>query len=321
MLENNKIKQKLLKELGNKIQENIALANYTSFKIGGLSKYFFIAKNNNEIIKAVITAKKLNLKFFILGNGSNVLISDNGFNGLVIKAENTKCQLKNNNIICAEAGALLYNILQFAINNSLTGLEWAIGIPGTIAGAVRGNAGAYGNEISNLVKKVKALNKDSQIIDFDNKRCCFNYRESIFKKDKNLIILEVELKLTNGDKNKIKEKVQKILEQRKTKIPDLPNAGSIFKNVPINRLSKLVIDNEMPIINNKVPAAWFIEKLGLKGFEVGDAKVSEKHANIIINNGNATAEQVIELISLIKTRIRDKLGIQLEEEVQYIGFD
>ncbi len=260
------IKQKLNKNL----QENVDLTQYSTFKIGGPAKYFFIAKTNEDIVKAAQTAKKNNLPFFILGGGSNVLISDKGFNGLVIKAENKSVNAKKN-IIKAEAGALLEQVVFLATEDSLSGLEWAAGIPGTVGGATRGNAGAFGASMSNNLKSIKAYNiRGDKILEMPKQKCEFGYRESVFKKDNNLIILEAEFELQAGDKEGIKKKIGKYLGHRCTSQPDLkkfPSAGCSFKNIITTdeirkKVQEINPDGLEKIRGNELGAAWFIDQCG-----------------------------------------------------------
>jgi len=316
------IKEKLKNELKD-LKENEPLAPYTTFKIGGPARYFFVAKTSDDLVKAVKIVLKLKIPYYILGGGSNLLISNEGFNGLVIKCQmsNVKCQ---NNQIVAESGVPLSTVVGKSIEAGLTGLEWAAGIYGTIGGAVRGNAGAFGHSISEAVEEIRSINYEGRIMKFNNKKCQFGYRDSIFKKTKD-IILEVVLKLEKGDRGKSKELVAGYLKQRKEKQPlEYPSAGSIFKNIEIKNLSQSELERLNPpkefIEKRKIPAAWLIDKLDLRGKKIGGAKISEKHANFIINTGNATADNVLALISLIKMKVRDELGIQLEEEIEYLGF-
>jgi len=301
------------------IKKNVSLKNYTTFKIGGLAKYFFVAKNKTELIEAIKTAKKLNpspfpkgdrvkLPFFILGGGSNLLVSDAGFNGLVIKIKNKKLKIKNTNkklkIIEVESGVLLNQVVDLALQNNLTGLEWAVGIPGTVGGAVWGNAGAFNKSMKDVVKSVEALevkNEKCKVKNFKNRDCRFGYRDSIFKHNKNLIILSAVLQLKKGKKKEIENKVKENLNYRKERQPlNFPSAGSIFKNPPGFFAGELV------------------ERCGLKGKKIGNVKISEIHSNFIVNLGRGTAKDVMRLIKIIKNKVKKKFGVVLEEEIQYL---
>jgi UDP-N-acetylmuramate dehydrogenase len=307
-----------------KIRENVLLRDYTTFKIGGPARYFFVAKSREDLKNAILWAKKKKLPFFILGGGSNVLFSDKGFKGLIIKMQNSKCKIKNTKIV-AEAGVPLQKLVLETAKKGLSGLENLAGIPGTLGGAIWGNAGAFGREIGDLVEEVKVLDVGSSKLEvkrLKNKDCKFGYRESIFKRRKNWIILEATLKLKKGKRKEIEEKIKEILRLRKEKQPlEFPSAGSVFKNVPIKKVSKRIRERfREKIKDGFLPAGVLIEAAGLKGFQIGGAKISEKHANFIVNVGEAKASDVKELIEKIKKEVKKKFKIQLEEEIKLVGF-
>jgi len=316
-----------------KIERNVLLKNFTTFKIGGPARYFFVAKNKEEIKEAILWAKKKKLPFFILGGGSNVLFSDNGFNGLVIKMQNSNLKIQpptkfwwgaKFKIICG-AGLPLMKLIFKSSEIRATGLENLAGIPGTLGGAIWGNAGAFGGEIGDLVEEVKILqiaNGKWQIVNLKKEDCKFGYRESVFKKRKNWIILEATLKLKKGNKKEIKEKIKEILKLRKEKQPlEFPSAGSVFKNVPIEKVPKKIREKfKEKIKDGFLPAGVLIEAAGLKGFQIGGAKISEKHANFIVNIGNAKASDVIELIGTTKKEVKKRFKILLDEEIELVGF-
>ena len=257
------------------VKENVLLADYTTFKIGGPARYFFIAKNKQDLIKAIEFAKNKHLTFFILGGGSNLLVSDNGFKGVVIKIQNQDYRIDGTRII-TDAGVELNTLVNLSIDNSLTGLEWAIGIPGTIGGAVKVNASAFGQNIKELVKNIKKINK---------------------------IIISVELDLKKGNKEDSLKIIKEYIQKRKNTQPlEYASAGCIFKNTSGQGAGRL------------------IDQAGLKGTKVGQAMISEKHANFIINLGGAKSDDVINLIKLVKQTIKDKFNLELEEEIQYLGF-
>lgn len=292
-----------IKKILPEIKTNIPLKKYTTFKIGGPARYFYITKTKKDLIKAILVAKKFKLPFFILGKGGNLLVSDKGYNGIVIKIQNTKYEIQNKKIK-SEAGVMLGKLINAATEVGLSGLEWAIGIPGTIGGAIYGNAGAFGKSIGDLVKEVEVFDlKEEKIKIFKKKNCHFDYRESIFKKNKNLIILSAIFQLKKRNKKEIREKIKKYLNYRRETQPlELPSAGSIFKNPQGFSAGKL------------------IEKCGLKGKRIGNVKISEKHANFILNLGNGKAKDVKKLIELIKKKVKERFKIKLEEEIQYLGF-
>lgn len=307
------------------IKESIILAPLTTFKIGGVAKFFAEVKNEEEIMEAVKYAKDNNLEIFVLGGGSNVLISDKGFDGLVIKIKNSQIIFNDTEIVC-EAGVPLAKLINSSIENSLSGLEWAVGIPGTVGGAVRGNAGAYGKEISANVAEIKVLDigKDMpEIKVYSPRECKFDYRSSIVKENKNLIVISVKLKLNKGDRDKSREDVAGIIKKRIDSQPKGFSVGSFFKNPVVDNkeiIEKFEHDTEVKMRGDKLPAGWFIQDLGFKGKKIGGAQVSEKHANFLINTGDASAEDVIILSSFLKQKVRDSYGVQLEEEVSKIGF-
>jgi len=283
------------------LKRNILLASYTTFKIGGVAKYFFIAKQKEDIALAISWAKKNNLPFFILGGGGSTLVADTGYKGLVIKIQNSEFRVQNSNIV-AEAGATLNRLSKLAQENSLSGLEWAVGIPGTLGGAIWGNCGAFGESISDKVQEVKVFDSHEEGIKIlKRKDCKFSYRTSIFKKKKNFIILSAKLGLKKGNKKEIEEKIKKNIEYRKRTQPQLPSAGSIFRNP------------------KGFFAAKLIEDCGLKGRKIGKAKISDKHANFILNLGGATSKDIKKLIKLVKKKVENNFAIELEEEICYLN--
>ncbi|MBD3359162.1 MAG: UDP-N-acetylmuramate dehydrogenase [Candidatus Buchananbacteria bacterium] len=311
-------------QLAKKIQTDVSLTPYTTFKIGGPAKYFFIAQNNEDLVRAVSYTRKLKIPHYILAGGSNLLISDNGYDGLIILNQANEIIFKDNNRVVADAGAKLFDLVNQTVEHGLTGLEWAAGIPGSVGGAIRGNAGAYRGEMADNIIGVEIMRGSKQFI-LSKEQCEFDYRDSIFKHNNDLII-SGEWQLESGDKLKSQEKIKEILEKRKNNQPlEYPSAGCIFKNIEINSANLDKIDNlkNLPaeyLQYKKIPAAWLIEQTGLKGEKIGDAQISEKHANFIINLGQATAEQVKELIDLVKNQVKQKFDLHLEEEVQYLGF-
>jgi len=316
------------KLLGIIIKQNEPLSVYTTFRIGGAAKYFALAKNIEEIEKLWALAEKDKLPVLILGGGSNILINNAGFLGLVIKINNSRFKIKEDLIEC-EAGALLSKVMGEAMGAGLLGLEWAAGIPGTIGGAIRGNAGAYGGEMSHSVKSVKILRK-GKIKELKNKDCQFNYRQSIFKETDNRdIILSAVLKLARASNpakiEEAKERIRKTLKERGQKFGGF-SAGSVFKNICLSTEEIKKFKDRFPQLPSqfveyrKIPAAWLIDECGLRGRQIGGAKISDSHAGIIINETEATAEDVIMLISVIKQKVRSKFSIQLMEEIEYVGF-
>lgn len=283
------------------VESNVLLSNHSTFKIGGRADYFFIACSVGDIKRAISEANENQIPYFILGNGSNVLFSDAGFRGLVIKIEIKKLVI-NNNLIIAGAGETIGNLLSFCKNNKLSGLEFLSSIPATIGGAIWANVGSAKENISQFIQEITVLKGNNAIIQLNKEQANFQYRDSIFKHQP-LIIIETAFQL-KAEETSIIEKKMMAYAQKKNKEQDLkyPSAGSIFKNP-------------------EGASAWeLIDKLGLRGYQMGGAKISEKHANFIVNTGKATASDVIMLISLIKQKVRDNLGVQLMEEIKYVGF-
>jgi len=306
------------------IKSNINLSTLTTFKIGGPAKYFCEIKNSKELKEAIDTAKELQKLYFILGNGSNLLVNDDGFDGLIIKIKNS--EIKTNDLgdffeITVDAGVLLPQLLAKTLEIGAQGLEWATGIPGAIGGSVYGNAGAYGQSIKEAVEKVIALDPNtSKIKEFSKEECDFSYRNSVFKRN-GFIILSVQLKLKKGDSETSKKMILNYIEQRKNKIPNYPSAGCVFKNIPLEKASLESLSKIPPEIikGNKIPVGYLIEQCNLKGKKIGDAQISSLHANFIVNLGKATAKDVYQLIKLCKQDVLEKFDIKLEEEIQYLG--
>lgn len=307
------------------IKKNILLAPFTTFRIGGPAKFFVEISSEEELLEALNFAKANNLEFFILGGGSNLLVSDKGYDGIVIQCKLTTHNLRpTTNTIEAGAGMPLALLVNLAAQNSLAGMEWTAGIPGTIGGAVRGNAGAFGSCIKDAIQSVKVFDtRNSQLTNYNKEDCKFGYRYSIFKENPNLIILVATLRLKLGDKEEIQNKIKEIIEKRSLKQPKENSGGSFFTNpVVIDEKLREEFEHDCGIIckDDKLPAGWLIDQAGLRGKKIGGAMVSEKHANFIVNTGQATAEDVIMLASIIKQQVRDKFRIELVEEVQYLGF-
>lgn len=303
------------------IEQNVLLKNYVSFKIGGPAEYFAKVSSPSELEEALKWAKANNKDLRILGGGTNLLISDAGIKGLVIKLDLNKLEFSDNKVTVG-CGLPLALLLNEALAKNLTGLEFAAGVPGTVGGAIRGNAGTYGKAMGDVVKKIKYLDENNQVSEIASSEANFVYRHSIFKENP-WIILEAEVELELGDIEAAKQLVKERLDYRNNTQPKQPSAGCIFKNirfedVDIEALKNKNIEIEKFEKFRKIPASYLIERAGLKGHKIGDAQVSEIHANYIVNNGSATCEQVIMLISFIKQQVRDKYAIQLMEEVQIL---
>ncbi|MFH1509684.1 MAG: UDP-N-acetylmuramate dehydrogenase, partial [Candidatus Nealsonbacteria bacterium] len=294
-------------------KRNVSLKNYNTFKIGGVAEYFFSAKTEKDLIDSINEAKRKKLSFFVLGRGSNILVPDKGLKGLVIKIDIQSFKKKDNEIIVG-AGFTLAELVNKTVNFGLSGLEWSIGIPGTVGGAIYGNAGSFGMSMGNIIKEVNVFDiKKNKIIIIKKKDCKFSYRNSMFKKKNNLIIVSAILKLKPKLKNKIKDKIKNYIIYKNTAQPlNYPSAGSVFKN-PKGFSAKLGKGNKFSS-SSSLTAAQLIEECGLKGKSIGGAKISDKHANFIVNFKNATEKDVKKLIFLIKKKVKSKFKINLEEE-------
>ena len=293
-------------------KENELLSKHTTLRVGGPAKFFIEVKNETEITEALNFAQSKLLPFFILGGGSNTLANDAGFNGLVIKIQNNDFVI-NGEEVTVGAGIFTALAARKIGEAGLTGFEWAVTLPGTIGGAVFGNAGCFGSEMKDVVQNVNLLNKK-----LFNQECNFGYRNSVFKKMPAAVILSTTLKLKKGDKEKIKNTMQQFLDMRKTKQPlDAPSAGCMFKNYEIKIGEQFIFSiPENFLQNGKIPAGWLVEQAGCKDMICGHARISNKHGNFLLNSGKATAAEVKDLISKVQMRVKDKFGLDLEMEVR-----
>lgn len=317
------ITQGLKNIFSDRLQENEPLSQHTTWRIGGPARWFIEVRSAEEIKTAVELAEKNNIKWFILSGGSNVLANNAGFDGLVIHPALREVSIEGNRLIVG-AGAPTVLVARAAAEAGLAGLEWMATLPGTIGGAVRGNAGCFGSETKDHLVSVTVL-RDGQIVQLAKDELFFGYRDSSFKKNKD-IILSVVFKLTLGEPAAIKAKMDELLARRLTAQPPAGGtAGCVFKNYVLqdDELARLRQETDIPqeMLDKKViSAGWLIDQMDLKSKRIGGAAVSEKHANFIENVDNATASDVVQLIALIKMKARNRYGIQLEEEIEYLGF-
>lgn len=286
-----------------KIEKDISLSTLTTYKTGGIAKLVVYPNNINNLKQMLKLIHKYNIKYFILGKGSNTLFSDKEFNGVIIKLDKLNNFKIKQTEIYVESGMILSKLVQASVKNELTGLEFAIGIPGTIGGAIYMNAGAYGNNMSNIVKSVIVLNEKFQIKEIPLEKLKFDYRYSIFQDDKNLICVAANIKLEHGNHDEIASKIKENLLKRKNSQPlEYPSAGSVFRNPEGNYAGKI------------------IEELGLKGKNIGGAEISTKHANFIINKNNASSSDILNLIKLVQKEVKDKYKIDLKLEQQLVNW-
>ena len=299
----NKIENKFCACLGSdNVYRNEPMRKHTTFRIGGPADFYLCPHSAKEIQKAVAICREEELQYFILGNGSNLLVSDQGYRGVVIQLwKNVSDILVEGCRIRAKAGASLAKIAGEALEEGLTGMEFAAGIPGTLGGAVVMNAGAYGGEMKDILQEVLVMDEQGEIFTLIKEELHLGYRTSIIK-EKGYIVLAAALELKPGDRKEIKEKMDELKQRRVEKQPlDMPSAGSTFKRPEGYFAGKLIMD------------------AGLRGFSVGGAQISEKHCGFVVNTGKATANDVLTLIREVQKRVRDKFGVELETEVKFLG--
>ena len=293
----------LAKNLGAIVEENAPMSKYTSFKTGGNADLFIIPASVDSLAQIIKKCKELNIKPFVMGNGSNLLVTDNGYKGVIIKIGSNLSSMKlvDENTIECESGVMMKALCNFALDNSLSGLEFAFGIPGNLGGAVYMNAGAYGGEMKDVLYSCTHIDSDGNIGTLTKDQLDLGYRRSAYT-DNGYTIISATLKLQKGDKTEIKEAMNDKLRRRKEKQPlEFPSAGSTFKR----------------------PEGYFagalIEDCNLKGCTIGGAQVSEKHAGFVINRGGATSTDILNLIKHIQNTVFEKHGVKLETEVKIIG--
>jgi UDP-N-acetylmuramate dehydrogenase len=309
-----------------KLLEQVPLAEHSNYRIGGPAKYFCEAANEEEIRAAVLFAREQRVPLFVLGGGTNLLIDDGGFSGLVLKVSTMELQFDAKQlIVTVGAGVPVADLLKFTIAHALSGLEWAGGLPGSVGGAIRGNAGAFKGEIKDRIVSVESFDVETlQTISRENSACKFGYRSSIFKeKNGREIVLSGKIKLDKGDPQQIAAKIQEKINYRIERHPmEYPNIGSTFKNVDLKLVPKIWRDAVAQVVKVDpfpvVPTAYLISEAGLRGTQHGAAMVSPKHPNFIVNLGGATAVDVKFLIAKVKEAVFDKYGIRLEEEIQLV---
>lgn len=283
-------------------EREVSMKNYTSFKVGGPAELFLSPEDAGRTAKLVRFCEKEEIPVFVLGKGSNLLVSDRGIKGAVIyTGKQCGISLVDENTVRAQSGASLAQLCTFALENSLSGLEFAYGIPGTVGGAVFMNAGAYGGEMKDVLLNSEYVSTDGTSGELDNEAMELSYRHSAYE-NSNLVITAASVRLAPADRNEIKSTMNDILARRKEKQPlEYPSAGSTFKRPEGNFAGAL------------------IEQCGLKGVSVGGAQVSEKHAGFIINRGGATAADILSLIKHVQARVKAQTGVSLETEIRLIG--
>src|SRR5690349_8269576 len=302
------------------VSRGTPLSRYTRFGIGGPADLYAETDSVEAFIAALDAARSSGIPVMVIGGGTNLIVSDSGFRGIVLRYRADRLMGANARVH-ADAGAVLQDLVDFTIERGWKGLETLSGIPGSVGAAVYGNAGAYGHSIAERVLHVRFYDGESVRV-YDNAQCEFHYRESVFKRHKEWIIFSTELLLEPADGAILRKAADEILSVRNAKFPvTMKCAGSIFKNLLWKDLPPAVAE-EVPassVREGKVPAAWFLEQVGAKGMRQGDIHVADYHANLIYNAGDGTAADLCALICELKRRVRERFGIDLEEEVQYVG--
>lgn len=313
------------------IRESVSLKGFSTYGIGGPARYFCEVEGDDDLRKAVRFAKEKNIPlFFLMGGGSNLIIADEGINGLVIKLQTKNYKLQGTSVD-AGAGITMADLVKKTAQAGLVGLEWAGGLPGTLGGAIFGNAGCFGYEIKDIIVSVRAAqikNYEVSVKNYKVSDCGFSYRSSKFKREGNFVILSAILQFQKGNPEELMRLAKEKIDYRRSRHPlDYPNIGSIFKNIDEPELVEKILETFPELKKDiaekwhgKVPTAVLIEKAGLAGREIGGAQISEKHANFIINKKEAKAADVVALIKEVKQKVKERFGIELEEEVRYVGF-
>ncbi|MEW6413379.1 MAG: UDP-N-acetylmuramate dehydrogenase [Candidatus Zixiibacteriota bacterium] len=293
---------------GDMVEFDRPLAPLSTYRTGGSAKYFICAKTADLLSGTVKAARRLKMPYFVIGGGSNILVSDRGYDGLIVKVDIRGLGLVEVSTVNCGAGEDLKSLVDFATEKSLTGMEFAAGIWGTVGGAIYGNAGAYGGEMKDVVSEVEYVDTAGDLRKAGADHCRFGYRDSYFKRSGEIIASAV-IRLKEGTKTAIEGKVKEILRDRMTKHPAVEKtAGCFFKNVLDSREKY-----------GKLPAGKLLDEIGAKQMRVGGAVVFEKHANMIVNTGNATSKDIRQLADILKKKVYDRFGITLEEEVIQIG--
>ena len=282
---------------GIEYQENASLKNHNTYKIDATCNYLVFPKNEEELILILQEIKSNNLKYLILGNGSNIILSKSNYDGIIIKLDRLNEVVYNDKIVTVGAGYSLIKLAIETIERGLSGLEFAAGIPGCVGSSTAMNAGAYNSDMSKVVKDVKVLTPKLEVQTLTNPELGFEYRDSFLKKHNEYIVLSTTFELSSGDINAMKTQIAERRTKRIASQPlNMPNAGSVFRNP------------------EGMYAGELIEKLDLKGYTIGGAKVSEKHANFIVNNGGATGKDIIELINKIQKEVKENYNVSLKLE-------
>lgn len=306
MLKLQDIPRIFLEETGLTLREGVVLSTYSSFRIGGPADYFLEVRESVQLIRAIQIARKYHCPFYVIGRGYNLLFDDSGYRGLIIRNLTSGIKLEaDNNSLEVNSGTCLSDLLNESVSKSLTGLEFLAGIPGTVGGAVFGNAGAFGQAIGDRVLEITVLGDNGQEMLINREELHFDYRHSALKND-HKVIVKIRIEVEPASKNEVRRRIEDYLEQRSKKLPpkDTACAGSFFKN---------------PVLGGKkIPAGQLLEQAGAKGMKVGQAAVYSGHCNFIVNLGGATCRQVLILAEQLKEMAWKHSGVRLEEEVIFV---
>lgn len=304
-----------------RVERDAPLSKYTRFGLGGPASVLADASTEQAFIEAWRLVQQNSMPLEVIGGGSNLVVSDDGFAGVVLRYTAAELRAESTRVR-AEAGAVLQDLVDFTIGLGLAGLHTMTGIPGWVGGAVYGNAGAYGRSIDCSIQTVRFFD-GATVREFDREQCRFRYRDSRFKDDKGWVIFSTSLELVPDDAAKLKQGADEILAIRNAKYPpSMMCAGSIFKNILLHELPdsvKAQVDPKV-IREGKVPSAWFLEQVGAKGIRNGGIQVADYHANLIYNTGAGTAREVRQIVDDLKARVCARFGFAVEEEIQYVGF-
>ncbi len=307
---------------------NEPMNKHTNIRIGGVAKLYLVAVDIDELIDAMEMATKENIPFYIFGGGSNMLVSDDGYQGLMIQIGFREIKVREKTII-ADSGAITSAIARQSVAEDLEGLEWAGSLPGTIGGAIYGNSGCWGGEMKDVVVTVDAIRlSDMKRVVYTNAECKFDYRDSIFKHEPHVILRATLGLKTTADSLAVKARMEEYFTKRKETQPFIESsAGCMFKNFiykdesELDRLKNSVKEIPLEMLAKKsISAGWLVSQIGMKGERIGDAEISDKHGNFIVNLGNARAQDVLMLTSKAKMKIRDQYNIMLEDEIELVGF-
>ncbi len=309
----------LYKELENfgDVKTNVSFKKMTTFAVGEMAQHLVTVTDTEKLVGLLNFLKEKGVDFFILGGGSNLLMPDRDIEGVTIRIQTKKVEMADDTTIMSDAGVGFGTLINLSLAHSLEGLEWGVGVPGTVGGAVRGNAGAMGKNIATCLEKVQVW-RDGEVIELQNSECGFDYRESHFKFNGD-IVLRAWFKLKPGDKKEIMLRATTYMKQRSGRYPHTPSAGSFFKNIQIAKWPGN--KEELPELfreRGMIPVGWVMEQLDLKGLTIGGAKVSDEHGNFVINFNNAKQEDILKIVEIMKEKAYNKFKLNIEPEVEIV---